>query len=140
VAAATTLAQSGYVIDVAIMVWGFGPAQTMYQRLVDGYPWVPSALQPPVQAVPGISIPGVTSYNPKAPPNGAVSVSINPADYPPFALPNSPPVVITDPVGDYTGRNDPISGLPEFNPAAGVNQLTAPSTSRERPPGSSSRR
>jgi hypothetical protein len=70
---ATQLAQEGYTIDVPIMVWGWDPQITTQIRQADGYTWVPSARQPPVEVAPGLTFDG-TSYNPANPPPGSISV------------------------------------------------------------------
>ena len=68
------LASEGYSIDVPIMVWGWDPAITTQLRQSYGYTWVPSALQPPVQVAPGLSFPGLQSYDPAHPPAGSIEV------------------------------------------------------------------
>ena len=71
---ASQLAAEGYTIDVPIMVWGWDPSKTMAARQSYGYTWVPSALQAPVTAAPGITAPGMTSYDPSNPPAGSILV------------------------------------------------------------------
>jgi hypothetical protein len=71
---ATQLANEGYSIDVPIMVWGWDPATTMAARQADGYTWVPSALQQPVDVAPGLTFNG-QSYNPANPPPGSIAVT-----------------------------------------------------------------
>ena len=66
-ALAMTLASQGYFIDNAIMIWGWDPYMTMYQRQIDGYTTYPDAL-------------GAQSRK----------VSLNVADYPPIAPPTQP--------------------------------------------------
>ncbi len=68
------LASAGYNIDVPIMVWGWDAAKVMAARQSYGYTWVPSALQQPVSAAPGITGPGMTPYDPKNPPKGSIEV------------------------------------------------------------------
>ncbi len=70
---ATQLAQEGYSIDVPIMVWGWDPQLTTQLRQADGYTWVPSAEQAPVEVAPGLTFDG-TSYNPAKPPAGSITV------------------------------------------------------------------
>jgi len=70
----TQLAQEGYTIDVPIMVWGWDPSIVMASRQADGYTWVPSALQQPVEMAPGITVPGMASYDPNNPPAGSIRV------------------------------------------------------------------
>jgi hypothetical protein len=96
------LATKGFTIDVPIMLWGWDPYLVMKLRTDFGYTWVPSALQPAVTIAPGLSAPGAIPYDPTHPPPGAIHVSINIGDFPPFDPPNPtpPPVAATnDPVG-----------------------------------------
>ena len=97
---AADLASKGFVIDVPIMVWSWDAFLVMKQRADFGYTWVPAALQTPISIAPGLSAPGTIPYDPAHPPAGSIKVSINPADYPPFA----PPVVTPSP----TATNDPV--------------------------------
>ena len=71
---ATQLAGQGYQIDVPVMVWGWDAAKTTALRASAGYTWVPSALQNPVSAAPGITGPGITPYDPNHPPPGSMLV------------------------------------------------------------------
>ena len=71
---AAQLAAAGYQIDVPIMVWGWDAGKTMALRSDMGYTWVPSALQKPVSAAPGLTGPGITPYDPKNPPPGSIHV------------------------------------------------------------------
>jgi hypothetical protein len=107
-AQAATLATSGFIIDVPIMVWGWDPYLVMTMREQMGYAWVPSALQPPIAIAPGNTELGVAPYNPADPPPGSIKVSTNIADYPPYA-PAQPaatgPTVPADPVGVQTIGN-----------------------------------
>ncbi len=69
------LASEGYSIDVPIMVWGWDPSITMAMRQSEGYTWVPSALQTPVEDAPGLpSFGTVAAYNSNNPPAGSISV------------------------------------------------------------------
>jgi hypothetical protein len=70
---AEQLAQKGYSIDVPIMVWGWDPAITTAARQSMGYTWVPSALQQPVEAAPGVGFAGAT-YDATHPPPGSITV------------------------------------------------------------------
>jgi hypothetical protein len=78
--AAQQLADQGYTIDVPIMVWGWDPLATMIERQSAGYTWVPSALQPSMESEPGVSMEGITPYNPNTPPPGSIQVSTAFAD------------------------------------------------------------
>jgi hypothetical protein len=73
--AATDLAKKGYTIDVPIMVWGWDPLTTMVERQNYGYTWTPSALQAPVQLPPGLSFPGLPTYDAANAPPGSIKVS-----------------------------------------------------------------
>jgi len=68
----------------------------MLSRQQYGYTWVPSALMAPVSMAPGVTIPGATEYNPSEPPKGAILVSTNPANYPPF-IKTTVPTPTSDP-------------------------------------------
>ena len=66
---ATAFLAAGLVVDWAIMGWGWDPFYIMSYRKQIGYTWVPSALQPNVQELPGLAgFPGVTPYDPTKPP------------------------------------------------------------------------
>lgn len=97
---AQQLMQQGYTIDVPVMVWQFDPYMTMYLReFVDGFSWVPSAGQAPG---------GGTGIIPP----GAIKVSTNLADYPPF---NPPPIPVqpplTNPIGPDMGFQMGATGV-----------------------------
>jgi hypothetical protein len=73
--AASQLANEGYSIDVPIMVWGWDPYTTTNMRAAEGYTWVPSALQQPVEVAPGLSAFGnMGTYNSSNPPAGSIAV------------------------------------------------------------------
>ena len=86
---AQALAQSGYLLDVPIDVWNWDAVTTMGVRQQLGFTWVPSALQPPLNGQIGTG----------APPPGAIRVSVNAADYPPFDPPAPPVLQSTNVVG-----------------------------------------
>ena len=72
---AQQLAADGYKIDVPIMVWGWDPSIVTSMRQADGYTWVPSGLQNPVEMAPGLgAIGNLTAYDPKNPPAGSIAV------------------------------------------------------------------
>jgi hypothetical protein len=72
---ATQLANEGYSIDVPIMVWGWDPSITTAMRQADGYTWVPSALQNPVEDAPGLPAVGtIAAYDPNNAPAGSIAV------------------------------------------------------------------
>jgi hypothetical protein len=68
------LASEGYSIDTPVMVWGWDPGKTTQLRQDFGYTWVPSAMQSPVTAAPGITGAGIIPYNPANPPAGSINV------------------------------------------------------------------
>jgi hypothetical protein len=74
-AAAQSLADQGYSIDVPIMVWGWDPMATMVQREIDGYSWAPAVQTSGTQAGPGLNAPGSPGYDPSDPPAGAIPVT-----------------------------------------------------------------
>jgi hypothetical protein len=72
---AQQLASEGYKIDVPIMVWGWDPSLVTSMRQADGYTWVPSGLQNPVEMAPGLgSLGNLAAYDPKNPPPGSIAV------------------------------------------------------------------
>jgi hypothetical protein len=72
---ADQLASEGYTIDVPIMVWGWDPSIVTSMRQADGYTWVPSALQSPVEVAPGLGPLGnLAAYDPNDPPPGSIVV------------------------------------------------------------------
>lgn len=76
---AAKLAQEGYLIDNAIMVWGYDPWIATQARIQLGYTWIPSLLQPPVMVAPGIAKPvgGLQIYDPQIIPAGAIPVTLD---------------------------------------------------------------
>lgn len=73
---AQQLASEGYSIDVPIMVWGWDPSMVTSMRQQDGYTWVPSAMQSPVEMAPGLGSMGtLAAYDPNNPPSGSIAVS-----------------------------------------------------------------
>lgn len=115
---AAALAMQGFIIDVPIMVWGWDPYLVMQMRQQFGYTWVPSALQPSVAEAPGVNQAGTVSYNPLAPPPGSVKVSLNLADYPPFApvAAATTAVQTADPVGQQSLGNIYLSVKGDTSP------------------------
>lgn len=89
--AAKQLADQGFIIDVAIMVYQWDPVTVMGIRQQEGFTWVPSGNQPDIPVMPGLSVPGLPTYDPNNPPPGSIKVSINAADYPAFDPPPPPP-------------------------------------------------
>ncbi len=70
----TQLAHQGYAIDVPIMIWGWDAGKVTAMRQANGYTWIPSALQQPVTAAPGLTGPGIIPYDPAHPPIGSILV------------------------------------------------------------------
>jgi hypothetical protein len=74
-ALAEQLASEGYKIDVPIMVWGWDAAKTTELRQSYGYTWVPSlGEQASIPVAPGLTFPGLPSYDPNHPPPGSILV------------------------------------------------------------------
>jgi hypothetical protein len=72
---AQQLANEGYKIDVPIMVWGWDAAKTTALRQSYGYTWVPSlGEQASIPVAPGLTFPGLPSYDPNHPPAGSILV------------------------------------------------------------------
>jgi hypothetical protein len=71
---AQQLADQGYTIDRAIMVWGWDPLKTMLTRKMYGYNWVPNMNQPNVTS-PGMALPGQTPYDGSNAPAGSIAVN-----------------------------------------------------------------
>jgi len=67
------LAAQGYSIDTPVMVWGWDASKTTQLRQGFGYSWIPSAMQSPVTAAPGIIGAG-NPYDPWHPPYGSIGV------------------------------------------------------------------
>ncbi len=117
--AASKLASMGYLIDVPIMVWGWSPFLTMWMRQQYGYTWVPSALMPPVELAPGVSVPGAVPYDPLNPPAGAIIVTTIPL--PPFVKPTPLPTPASQPTS-LVGKDEGGGFFQAF--AAAIGQLT----------------
>lgn len=66
------LAGQGYFIDVPIMVWGWDPYMTMYQRQIDGYTTYPDALNAQTRPV----TLAASAYPPVAPPAAPVGILV----------------------------------------------------------------
>ena len=73
-AMAQDLADQGYTIDRAVMVWGWDPMKTMAARQMYGYTWVPGYNQPSVSS-PGMALPNQRPYDAGNPPPGSVAVN-----------------------------------------------------------------
>jgi|GEM_PF-1693165 len=73
-AMAQGLADQGFSIDKAIMVWGWDPLKTMLTRQMYGYTWAPNMNQGNV-STPGITLIGQTPYDPKNAPAGSIAVN-----------------------------------------------------------------
>jgi len=72
-AMAQQLADQGFTIDKAIMVWGWDPLKTMLTRQMYGYTWAPNMNQGNV-STPGITLIGQTPYDPNNAPAGSIAV------------------------------------------------------------------
>jgi hypothetical protein len=119
---AEALAAAGYQIDFPIMVWGWDPTVTMFERLQYGYTWVPAANQAPIPLPPGLTFPGIASYDPNDPPAGSIKVSVSAADYTPFLKP--PPPVVVPTAGQLVGALSSDGVTYYGGPAAMLNSFT----------------
>lgn len=114
---AQVLANEGNVVDVAIMCWNWSPYFVMLDRLSMGETWSPNANQQNLIVAPGVNFPGLPPYDPKNPPVGSISNSLNLADWPSFIPPPPPPVTPTyvDLIGFPTGTM--LHGFPLYTSA-----------------------
>lgn len=80
------LADYNYRIDAPIMITGWDPYRVMVLRQSFGYTWTPIVGQSPVEMAPGLGMPGTLKpYDPSKPTPRAFKVSLDFADYPPYA-------------------------------------------------------
>ena len=101
---AYNLALLGLLIDAPIDAFGGDPYTLMLERTQYGYTWVPLALVAPITLAPGLSFPGVPTYDPSPPfPPGSIKVSLDLKDYPPFPVVVKPPALVPF-VGSYMGN------------------------------------
>lgn len=83
-ARAMELAVKGFAIDKLIHFLGMDPVTIMGLRTLDGFTWVPNAMQPALVTYPGVVFPGATAqYDAEHAPPGSIPVSVDPKDYPP---------------------------------------------------------
>lgn len=113
--ALTALAESGSIVDKAIMWWGWDPYGTMLFRWVTGYTWVPNLNQPMNSPPPGFALPGQIPYDPQHPPSGSILVhDPNNFDltvwFPPFFKPQPTPQPGTVPLVDLNRPWREING------------------------------
>lgn len=117
---------ANYVIDLVIMGWGWSPYQVMSLRLSQNEDWSPNADQANIPIAPGVNFPGSPSYDPKDPPVGSISNSLNLADYPCFTVKPKPapaPDFISL-VGYPTGTM--INGMPAYASAPKTDNSAIP--------------
>ena len=91
------LANSGAIVDKAIMVWGWDPYQTFLTRWVYGYTWAPNILDENNISTPGVTISGEAPYDPNTPDKNSIAVhDPNTFDltawFPPLNPPAPPPL------------------------------------------------
>ncbi len=99
------LLTEGYQLDEQIDVWGWDPLTTMLVRMNNRMTWVPIA-----QNGATIDSPIAGGFSGPVPVTGAIKVSVDLADYPPFPdpPPDAPPLIpptpkVANPVGAFTG-------------------------------------
>lgn len=92
-AKAWDLVKQGFVIDPDIGLRGGDPYWTMFNRINQGFTWYWGLGHQASNLVlpPGLSYPGLVTYDPDKPAEGSVKVSLNPDDYPPVIPPPPPP-------------------------------------------------
>lgn len=82
-ARAMELAAKGFAIDKLIHFLGMDPVTIMGLRALDGFTWVPNAMQPALVTYPGVVFPGASAqYDADHAPPGSIKVSVDPKDYP----------------------------------------------------------
>jgi hypothetical protein len=128
VTAALSLAHQGFAIDNEIMGHGFDAFEVQSECIELDETWKPNMLQAQLgqeggYALPGGNVlPGMLGPYPETMPPGWLIVSVNPADYPPFAPPTPPappapqnnpigPLLGTDSSGEQIFGNVPIPGF-----------------------------
>lgn len=103
-ARAMELAVKGFSIDKNIHFLGMDPVTIMGLRSLDGFTWVPNAMQPALVTYPGVVFPGANAqYDADHPPPGSIKVSVDPADYPARVHVAPPPVEASNLVGNAMG-------------------------------------
>lgn len=99
-ALALELAQQGFTIFIPVCVYGWSPYGVMSCYAANGFKWVPALLQTGFTVAQNPIGPDEISQN--APiPKGAIKISLDATDYPPFDPPV--PVVPTKPLGNPVG-------------------------------------
>jgi len=105
-AQAVTLANQGFIIWGEVMVFGWDPFVAAQLRSSQGYTWVPSFLQPPLESVPGVPpLAGFQPYDPNNPPAGSVLIY--------WPNPPAPVIVVPPPSSNPTFTLGP-SMAPDF--------------------------
>lgn len=123
-ALAFELLVAGYRIVSDVMIFEVDPVTYINLCYNQGYRHVPVMGQAPVMVAPGVSFPGLPSYDPNKPPLGSFPISLDPAAYPPV----DPPVVLVEPppgltlVGNYMGRG--AEGLKLYGAGPGAAPTT----------------
>lgn len=77
---ALALARQGYLIDGSIVVAGVDPLAIMELRRKYGYTWIPAYDEKPILVAPGVTFPGLPSYDPSNPPPRSIPVDPNPRE------------------------------------------------------------
>jgi hypothetical protein len=86
---------TGLIIDWAIDIWGWDPVLVMGARKAYGYTWCPAGFQP--------NPPLADLADPSKAWPRSIKVSVDLADYPPFAPPPPALPVNTSPIGTLNG-------------------------------------
>lgn len=105
---AMDLLARGFLLVGDVMIFEVDPITYINLCFNQGYRWVTAWGDPTVPVAPGITFPGMPSYDPAAPPKRSIPISLDPAAYPPHDPP--PPVVqpgtpapTLNVVGDFLG-------------------------------------
>lgn len=103
------LARVGHIIDWAIMAQGHDPYIVMKMRHDVGATWAAAWLQPVPLLAPGLTFPGLPSYDPDNPPPRSIMVpDPDTCDlaqwYPPWPVPIAPAKSKVFPIGAYFGE------------------------------------
>ena len=74
---AQDLSKQGFSIDPQIMIQGEDPYMSIKNRMDAGYTWSPSLGQSVTSVAPGLTFPGLPSYDPNNPPAGSIPLNLD---------------------------------------------------------------
>lgn len=102
---AMDLLSKGFIVASDVMVFEVDPVTHINLCYNQGYRWSEAMGEPGIPVAPGVSMPGMPSYDPLKPPLRSYPISLDPASYPahdPAPLP-APVIVDMSVVGDFLG-------------------------------------